>query len=385
MMLSDRGLVSPFIAMDVLAAANRRAEEGKPVFHLELGQPSAPPPPAARRAALRAVEEGKSFYTEALGDAALRRRIAGYYAQRYGVAVDAERIVITAGASGGVILALLAAFDAGAKVVLPRPGYPAYRNILKALDLVPLDMPLGAGESFRPGVAALERLWREEGPFSGLLLASPGNPTGTVIGLEELRAIARWCRAHEIRLICDEIYHGIVYGEAAPTVLAADPDAVVINSFSKYFCMTGWRVGWMVVPDEMRRNVECLTQNLFVCASSPAQYAALAAFDDEAVLDARVEGYATGRALLLSALAEGGITETAPAEGAFYIYADISGKGVDSVTLSKRLLDETGIATTPGVDFDPVEGHRFLRLSYAGEAEMVAAAARRLGPWLRAL
>jgi len=383
MRLSSRGRVSPFIAMDVLAAANRREAEGRPVYHLELGQPSTPPPPPVNAAALAAIQSGSTGYTEGLGLPELRQRIARHYGERFGLDVDPRRVVVTTGSSGGFLLAFLAAFDAGDKVALPRPGYPAYRNILKALDLVPVDVPTGPQTQFHVTQERLEDCWREAGGFQGLLIASPNNPTGTVLGQGNIEQIAAFCRERQVQLISDEIYHGITYGGPAATALAADDDAVVINSFSKYYCMTGWRVGWMVIPDEMVRMAECLSQNFFVCAPTPAQRAAVAAFDCGEELDRLVHHYAQSRSRLLEALAEGGITRIAPADGAFYVYADIGDISTDSMDFCARLLEETGIALTPGVDFDPVAGGRFVRLSYAGNTAMIAEAAMKLKTWLK--
>ena len=383
MKLSQRGRVSPFIAMDVLAAANRRAAEGRPVYHLELGQPSARPPERVNQAAAQAMAAGHTGYTEGLGLPALRRRIARHYGEAFGLDIAPGRIVATTGSSGGFLLAFLACFDAGDRVALPRPGYPAYRNILKALDLVPVDVPLGPETHFHITPERLEDAWRQSGGFKGLLIASPNNPTGTVLAADDLAHIAGFCREKGVQLISDEIYHGITYAGPAATALAGDDDALVINSFSKYYCMTGWRVGWMVIPEAMVRTAECLSQNVFVCAPSPAQRAAVAALDCADELDRLVTRYAESRRRLLAALQEGGISSIAPADGAFYLYADIGALSDDSMAFCARLLEDTGIAITPGVDFDPVDGGRHIRLSYAGDPAMITEAAKLLEGWLK--
>jgi aspartate/methionine/tyrosine aminotransferase len=369
--------------MDVLAAANRREAEGRPVYHLELGQPSARPPEQVNQAAVAAMAAGNTGYTEGLGLPALRQRIARHYGERFGLDIAPERVVATTGSSGGFLLAFLACFDAGDRVALPRPGYPAYRNILKALDLVPVDVPLGPDTHFHITPERLEEAWQRSGGFKGLLIASPNNPTGTVLAADDLARIAGFCRDKGVQLISDEIYHGITYAGPAATALAVDDDALVINSFSKYYCMTGWRVGWMVIPEAMVRTAECLSQNVFVCAPSPAQRAAVAALDCTAELDRQVAHYAESRRRLLAALQAGGITRIAPADGAFYLYTDIADLSRDSMAFCARLLEDTGIALTPGVDFDPVDGGHHVRLSYAGDTAMIAEAATVLEAWLK--
>jgi aspartate/methionine/tyrosine aminotransferase len=336
------------------------------------------------RAAAAAISSGSTGYTEGLGLPGLRQRIAQYYGDQFDLDIAPSRVVATAGSSGGFLLAFLAAFDAGDKVALPRPGYPAYRNILKALDLEPVDIPLGAETNFHLTPELLEETWNSSGGFSGLLVASPNNPTGTVLTASEIERIAAFCREKDVQLISDEIYHGITYAGPAATALAADNNTIIINSFSKYYCMTGWRMGWMVIPEDMVRTAECLSQNFFVCAPSPAQHAAMAAFDCRAELDEQVHHYADSRLHLLNALTAGGVTRIAPADGAFYVYADIGHLSTDSMGFCKRLLEETGIAITPGVDFDPVDGGHFVRLSYAGERTMIAEAASVLETWLKA-
>ena len=376
--ISGRGRVPPFIVMDVLRDANARAATGKDVLHLEVGQPSTAAPAGVIAAAHAALERDVLGYTDALGLPALRVAIAAYYRDRYGVTLDPARIVVTTGSSAGFILACLAAFKPGDKVAICFPGYPAYRNILIALDLVPVELTAGADERYQ---VTLERLRAHGQGVEGLIIASPANPTGTMIPAQELDAIARHCRAAGIRLISDEIYHGIAYDEPAATALAYDPQAIVVNSFSKYFSMTGWRVGWMVVPDDMARAVECLAQNLYVSPPALSQHAAIAAFDCLPELDANVERYAENRAVLLRELPSAGFDRLAPSDGAFYLYADIAHRTNDSEEFCRRLLRETGIALTPGTDFDPRRGRATVRFCYAGSPAVVAEAARRLKAW----
>ncbi|GBD42044.1 Aspartate aminotransferase [bacterium HR39] len=377
---SRRSRIAPFVVMEVLEEANARAAQGVEVLHLELGEPGEGTPPSALEAARRALAEAPMGYTEALGLPALRQRIAQHYLERHGVEVEPRRIAVTVGASGAFVLGFLAAFDAGARVALAEPGYPAYRNILHALDVEVVRLDVGFAEGFQPTVAALERAL----PLDGLVLASPANPTGSMITPERLEELRAFCTERGIRIVSDEIYHGITFGPSART-LAGDPHAIVVNSFSKYFCMTGWRLGWMVIPEDLLVPVARLAQNLFISPPTVAQHAALGAFRDRALLDARVEAYRRNRDRLLAALREGGVERVAPPEGAFYLYADISDFGLDSPEFCRRLLDETGVAATPGVDFDPVQGHRYVRFSFAASEDVVAEACRRLVPWLHAL
>lgn len=378
-----RGRIAPFIVMDVLRAANERQAAGADVLHLEIGQPGTPAPEAVRAAAKRAIDEEAIGYTDAFGLPALRRRIAGHYAEAYGVAVDPARIAVTPGSSGGFLLAFLAAFDAGDRVALASPGYPAYRNILAALGLEPVLLEAGPQERYQPTPDLLERAQRDGGPLAGVIVASPSNPTGTMLDDAGMAALADWCRSAGVRMVSDEIYHGIGYGSRAVTALERDDRAIVVNSFSKYFSMTGWRLGWLVLPEELVRPVECLGQNLFISAQTVSQYAGIAAFDCTAELDGYVAGYARNRALLLDRLPAAGLERLAPADGAFYLYADVGHLTNDSQMLCRRLLQETGVAITPGVDFDPTRGHRTVRLSFAGPERDVALAAERLAEWLR--
>jgi aspartate/methionine/tyrosine aminotransferase len=378
--LSRRGQVPPFIAMDVLRAANAREAAGDDILHLEVGQPSTPAPAGVLAAARAALGRETLGYTDALGVPALREAIAAHYRRSYGVALDPARIVVTTGSSGAFLLAFLAAFDPGDRIAMAAPAYPAYRNILTALDLVPVELPAGPGQRYQ---MTLDLLRGAAGPLAGLIVASPANPTGTMIGPDELAGIARYCREMGIRFVSDEIYHGIVFGESTATALASGDEAIVVNSFSKYFSMTGWRLGWMVIPPDMLRAVECLAQNLYISPPALSQYAAIAAFDCRDELDGNVARYAANRALLLEELPKAGIERFAPADGAFYLYADITHLTNDSPEFCRRMLREIGVACTPGTDFDPARGHATLRISFAGSTETMAEAARRLKSWRR--
>ncbi len=380
--VAQRGLIPPFIAMEVMRFANERAARGDDVLHLEVGQPGTGAPRAVIEAANAALQSETLGYTEALGLPTLRRRIARHYQERYGVDVDPARVVVTTGSSGAFLLSFLAAFEAGDRVALADPGYPAYRNILLALGVRPVTFATGMETRFQPTVELLEQA---DGPLDGLIIASPSNPAGTMLNEAELRALAAYCAAHGIRLISDEIYHGITYERPAATMLAISDDAIIVNSFSKYFSMTGWRLGWMVVPADLARAIECLAQNLFISPPTLSQHAAIAVFDCRDELDANVARYGENRALLLEELPKCGFDRLAPADGAFYIYADLTAGGAhrteNSEELCRRMLAETGVATTPGVDFDENRGHGYLRFSYAGSTGDIAEAARRLRAW----
>ncbi|TVR95399.1 MAG: aminotransferase class I/II-fold pyridoxal phosphate-dependent enzyme [Rhodospirillales bacterium] len=379
--IARRGGIPPFIVMDVMRAANERAAAGGDVLHLEVGQPGTGVPAPVLDAVRDAMTRDRLGYTDALGLEPLRRRIARHYGEVYDVDLDWRRVVVTAGASGAFILGFLAAFDAGHRVALASPGYPAYRNILTALGVTPVAIPADAASNFQPTVDHLDQA-AAAAPLAGLIVASPANPTGTMLRRQQLDDLAGWCAGHGAWLVSDEIYHGITYAGAAETLLALTGDAIVVNSFSKYYAMTGWRLGWMVVPERLLRPVECLAQNLFISPSAPAQHAAIAAFDCRAVLDANVARYARNRDVLLRALPRAGLTRLAAAEGAFYVYADIGALTDDSQAFCRRLLAETGVAVTPGIDFDPARGHRFIRLSFAGPESEIVEAARRLVAWL---
>ncbi len=378
--LARRGRIPPFIAMDVLRAANEAAAAGSDVLHLEVGQPATPAPAGVLEAARAALGRETLGYTDALGLPALREAIAAHYRQRYAIAVDPARVAVATGSSGAFLLAFLAAFEPGDRVAMATPAYPAYRNILAALDLVPVELPAGPAERYQ---MTLDLLRGHAGTVDGLIVASPANPTGTMLAPDELAGIARYCRERGIRFVSDEIYHGIAYGRPAATALAGDSEAIVVSSFSKYFSMTGWRLGWAIMPPDMVRAVECLAQNLYISPPTLSQHAALAAFDCRDELDANVARYAVNRALLLDELPKAGFERFAPSDGAFYLYADIAHLTHDSSEFCRRMLRETGVACTPGIDFDPARGHTSLRIAFAGSTETVAEAARRLKSWRR--
>ena len=374
-----RGALSPpFLVMDVIAAANAREATHPGVIRMEVGQPGLGAPAGAVEAAVAAMRSGHALgYTEAFGLPVLRERIARHYREHYGLAVPPARIAVTVGASGAFPLAFLAAFDRGDRVAMAAPFYPPYANILAALGMEPVLLECGPETRFQPDVAMLERL--DPRP-DGLVVASPCNPAGTMLRPEELQAIAGWCDRNGVRLVSDEIYHGLSWGSVAERSAAGFSDsAIVVNSFSKYWSMTGWRVGWLVLPEDLVRPVECLAQNLFISAPHVAQLAAAAAMECREELEARKAGYARSRALLLERLPFRRIAE---ADGAFYLWCDVSDLTDDSVAFCARMLEGAGVAATPGVDFDRGRGGRFLRLSYCGDEALLAEAPARLRRWL---
>ncbi len=379
---AQRAAIAPFIAMDVKREASLLERAGAGIVHMEVGEPSAPPPRRVREAAIAALGGQSVGYTDALGLASLRERIARHYRESYGVAVDPARVAATTGSSGGFVIAFLALFDPGARVAIQNPGYPAYRNIFAALGVEAVDLPVDSSNGFAVTAAAIEKA-HERRQLDGLLLMSPANPTGAMQTPESLREIAETCDRRGIAFISDEIYHGLTYDRPAQTALAFSDRAVVVNSFSKYYCMTGWRIGWLVVPPEFSRVIERLQQSLAISAPTLSQIAAAAAFDSGEELEAVKAGYRRNRELLLDGLPALGLDELAPADGAFYIYADVSRFTDDSTRFCHELLHRAGVAATPGVDFDPQRGSRALRLSYAGvEADMVEAL-KRLKDFLR--
>jgi aspartate/methionine/tyrosine aminotransferase len=377
--ISRRSRIEPFHAMDVLAEANRLRESGLDIISMAVGQPSAPAPTAVRDAASRALVGGRIGYTDSLGLARLRETIAGQYELRYGVAVPASRIVVTTGSSAAFNLAFLAMFDAGDRVAVTSPGYPAYRNILAALGLEVVEIDTGDD-----GYLTAERLEaaHRRAPLAGVLFASPANPTGAVIPVRDLGRIVTAARRLGIAVISDEIYHGLSY--AAPDVTAAGfgDDVVVINSFSKYYCMTGWRIGWMVVPEALVRPIERLQQSLYISAPELSQIAACEAFGATAELEATKAQYRKSRDLLLRRLPEIGFRIAAPMDGAFYAYCDVSGLSNDSMDFARRMIGQAHVAATPGHDFDVANGARFMRFSYAGSFADIETAVERLEAWL---
>jgi len=372
---AKRGMISPFIVMDVMRAANAREAQGEDILHMEVGQPSSAAPSKVLQAARDALDHELLGYTDAFGVPHLKARIAAQYDDMYGVKIDPARIAVTTGSSGGFLLAFLSAFDAGDRVALASPGYPAYRNILTALDIEVVDILTGPDTDFQPTPQLLDQV---EGKLDGLIIASPSNPTGTMIDRDGLQALASYCRERGVRVVSDEIYHGITFEEPAHTMAEFDDECFVVNSFSKYYSMTGWRLGWLVFPESLARPVECLAQNLFISAPTLSQMAALAAFDCQPELDANVARYKANRDLLLAELPKAGFDKLSHAQGAFYVYADVSDLTDDSQAFCQEILAKTGVAITPGKDFDPSRGHQFVRFSFAGSTEDMAEAVGRL-------
>ncbi len=379
---SSRSDVPPFMVMDVMAAAARIEAAGGHVIHMEVGQPAAPAPRTAREAAKAALDIGDVGYTAALGIPALRARIARHYADVHGVSVDPERVVVTTGSSAGFILAFLALFEPGDRVAVACPGYPPYRHILTALGCEPVMIPISAETNWSITVDALLGVHRRT-PLTGVLVASPANPTGTMMRPDALAELIAAAEGEGIRFISDEIYHGLDYAFPAETAAKFSGNALIINSFSKYFCMTGWRVGWMVVPEQLLRAAERLQQNLAISVPTLSQVAAAAAFDGRDEMEAVKHGYEENRRILVEGLPQAGLTRFLPVDGAFYLYADVSRFTGNSLDFAKRMLEEAHVAATPGIDFDPVHGREFVRFSYAGSAADMREAVSRIGTWLR--
>lgn len=374
---STRGDVDPFIVMDVMEAARKAEAAGRHIIHMEVGQPGTGAPSGARAALADQLAEPLG-YTVGLGLPALRARIAQHYAEVYGVDLDPARVVITSGASGAFLLAFSALFDNDERVGLGLPCYPSYRQILKAVGLKPVEMPTTAQGRYQPqpsDVAAHD--------LDGLIVASPANPTGTMLTRDELKALADACAAKGAAFVSDEIYHGISYDKEAVTALSVTDDVYVINSFSKYFSMTGWRVGWMVVPADHVRRVERLAQNMFICAPHASQALALAAFDCKDELDGHLAVYAANRDLMVEGLTRAGLGKFAPPDGAFYLYVDVSAYTDDARAFSAEILEKAGVAVTPGLDFDPVDGHKWLRFSYARSTADIAEGVARLAAFMK--
>lgn len=383
--VSLRAGIPPFYVMDVwLAAAARQRSHGD-LVNLSAGQPGVGAPEPVRAAAAAALHLNQLGYTVALGLPELRAAIAADYRRRRGIEVEPDAVVVTTGSSGGFLLAFLSCFDVGDRVALASPGYPCYRNILSALGCEVVDIPCGPQTRFQPTARMLAEL---DPPVQGVIVASPANPTGTVIPPDELAAIASWCEASGARLISDEVYHGLVYDGAPQTSSAwqTSRNALVVNSFSKYFAMTGWRLGWLLVPPELRRAVDCLAGNFTICPPVLSQIAAVAAFTPEAIAEAdgHLRQYAINRSRLLDGLRRIGLDRLAPTDGAFYVYADVSGFTDDSLGFCSKLLSDTGVAIAPGIDFDTARGNAFVRLSFAGPTADIDEALRRIGPWLAA-
>lgn len=370
--------LEPFHAIAISRLAHALKAQGRSIIHMEFGQPSTGAPPAAIARAHAVLDDDAMGYWES---APLKQRLAQHYHERYGVTVDPERFILTCGASPALVLALNSLFSLGDRVALARPGYVAYRNALKALHLQPVEIACGPEVRYQLTAAALAAI--EPAP-NAVIIASPANPTGTVIAAAELAAIAEVCRERGIRIISDEIYHGLSYVEPAQTILAYAPEALVVSSFSKYFSMAGWRLGWLLVPEDHIARAQAYCGNLFLTAPSLSQHAALAAFDDLTELDSHLHVYAENRRLLLAALPDLGLRAIAPPDGAFYIYASIAHLTDDSLDFCQRLLNDTGVATAPGIDFDPVDGRHFFRMSFAVSTPQIVDAIARLQPWFAA-
>lgn len=380
---SSRGEIPAFIVMEVMRAAAEREAAQEQVYHLEVGQPGSNAPRGVIEAAKHALDAERLSYTVALGLPALREAIAQHYADDYGVSVSSDRVAITTGSSGGFLVSFLAAFEAGDRVALVSPGYPCYRHILTALGVEPVIIETSVEDRYQPSPALLEAVQAESGPLDGLIVASPSNPTGTMLSKTEMAALASYCDAIGIRLVSDEIYQGITYGRGFETALAHSNSCIAVNSFSKYFCMTGWRLGWLVLPEDLVKPVERLTQNLFISAPTLSQLAGIAAFQCRDELEANIAIYEKNRSLLLEELPKAGFASLAPSDGAFYLYADVAHLTNDSVAYCARMLKETGAAVTPGLDFDEARGHATLRFSFAGATEEIRKAVEALQVWTR--
>jgi len=378
---SGRSDVPPFMVMDVMAAAARIEASGGHVIHMEVGQPSAPAPKAAIAAAHAALESGRLDYTSALGLPSLRERIARHYRETYRCDISPERIVITTGSSGAFILAFLAMFEPGDRVAVTVPGYPPYRHILTALGCEPVLIETSSENRHALTGDALLAAHRKR-PLKGVLVGSPANPTGTMMSREALNGLISAAEGAGIRFISDEIYHGLDYAFTATSAAELSPHAVVINSFSKYFCMTGWRVGWMVLPQPLVRPIERLQQNLAISVPTLSQIAAEAAFEGSLEMEAVKHGYQENRRVLIEGLPRAGLDKFLPADGAFYLYADVSAFTSDSFEFAKRMLEQAHVAATPGIDFDPVRGHQFIRFSYARSQQEMREAVARIARWL---
>ncbi|MGZ3320218.1 MAG: pyridoxal phosphate-dependent aminotransferase [Xanthobacteraceae bacterium] len=380
---SARSDVPAFMVMDVMAAAARIEAAGGRVIHMEVGQPAAPAPATAIAAARAALVSGRVGYTETLGIPTLRARIARHYQEAYGIAIDPARIIVTTGSSAGFILAFLALFEPGDRVAIALPGYPPYRHILTALGCEPVAIETTRATRWAITPEMLLTAHRRA-PLKGVLIASPANPTGTMMTGEALRDLVAAADDAGIRFISDEIYHGLDYAFAPETAARLSDDAVIINSFSKYFCMTGWRIGWMVAPEPLVRPIDRLQGNLAISVPMLSQVAAEAAFDGRAEMEAVKHGYEVNRRILLEGLPKAGFENILPVDGAFYLYADVARFCDDSFAFAQRMLEETHVAATPGVDFDPLQGRHFIRFCYAGAAAEMHEAVERIGAWLKA-
>lgn len=379
---SKRSEVPPFIVMDVMAAAAQLEAKGARVIHMEVGQPAQPAPKAARDAAAALLAHGRIGYTESLGIPSLRARIARHYKDTYALDLDPARVAVTTGSSGGFILAFLTLFEPGDRVALANPGYPPYRHILSALDCEPVLIETNVETRWALSPEALIAAHRQK-PLKGVVVASPANPTGTMMTRESLARLIAVAEGEGIRVISDEIYHGLDYAFPAETAAKLSERAVVINSFSKYFCMTGWRIGWMVMPEPLVRSVDRLQGNLAISVPTLAQIAAQAAFDGRDEMEAVKHGYEENRRILTQGLPQAGLDQFLPVDGAFYLYANIARFSDDSLAFARRMLEEAHVAATPGIDFDPIDGRHYLRFCYAGSAAEMREAVERIAAWLK--
>ncbi|MEM9099827.1 MAG: aminotransferase class I/II-fold pyridoxal phosphate-dependent enzyme [Pseudomonadota bacterium] len=382
MKLSQRSQTPPFYAMDVLAEAQALVREGRDIIHMEVGEPSHPAPKAATDRLEAAMRRGEGLgYTSGLGIQELREAIAALYPLRHGIEIDPDRVVVTAGSSAGFLISFLACFETGDRLAMAEPGYPCYRNVAQSLGIEAVPLPSTLADRYQPTTEMLERV----SPVQGLLIASPANPTGTMLGRARLLELVDYCADRGVALISDEIYHGLCYEDPAHSVLELTDEVVVINSFSKYWSMTGWRIGWMIVPERMVRTCQNLAQNFLICPSHASQVAALGALSPEGMAEVApyIEAYAENRGLLIEVLPELGFTDIAPSDGAFYVYAGIGNLAGSSTDLCKRLLHEAGVAATPGLDFDPTRGSQMIRFSYAQNPPLIAEGVKRMQQVLR--
>ncbi len=377
---SKRSQVSPFIVMDIMREANELEAKGKNIIHMEVGQPSTSAPRRALRTAREVLLKERLGYTEALGDIDLRRKISQFYSARYDLEIDVNRIIVTTGASGGLQLAFLSLFDAGERVALTEPCYPGYRNMLSSMNIGIEKLSIGPECDFRLNVEILEKMSKR---IDGLIMSSPGNPTGSMTSAKQFELIVSWCQENQVKLISDEIYHGIEYEEPAITAVNFDSDSIVINSFSKYFSMTGWRLGWMIVPESMIRTIERLAQNLFISPPTISQLAAISSLDCLEELNQTVARYKKNRELMMSRLPQCGLDKFAPIDGAFYAYADISALADNSEVFAREMLREIGVAITPGIDFDRANGMKYVRFCFSGLTEEINEAMDRLSNWVK--
>ena len=378
--LSERSKLPPFLALDVLQQAQALGQAGRDIIHLEIGQPSTAAPEPVNQALKQHLDDRSAHgYTVAFGETALRAAIAGHYDSWYGTRPPVDNIAVTVGSSTAFAVAFMAAFDAGDVIAIPRPGYPAYRNLMMGMGLTPRHISAGPEQGWKPMLEEMESWDRLP---EGLMIASPSNPTGTVLDSTELQTICTWCDRNGVRLISDEIYHGLAFSKTCDTALNYNKDAIIINSFSKYFSMTGWRIGWMILPDQLIEASQKLIQNLFISAPTAIQRACVSAFECYDEFEAHKIRYQQNRDLLLSGLPRQMTDSAAPSDGAFYLYADISSLTDDSISFAKALLQDESVATTPGVDFDPIDGHKYLRLSFAGSPDHIEEAVRRINRFI---